>query len=178
MTTIEQVRAKLGLSSPQMLAVLGAKPGRKSLLAATDDSTIDEIFLHRARALSNQYDTWKASIIQQISQRSHTSLADLAHIFNCDRFTLYQSKRRGTFHVERPNGKRDSTVTLDTVRELFSLNESVTTHSIRLTDHNGHHRTAVRGPLADIFLKHIGFEYKPPYTAQPQQIPETEEQSA
>lgn len=145
--TIDRLRIEMGVSRPKMIELLRAKPGRVTLLTASDDQ-IDAIFFDRAQELRSLYSTWINGLNQRLNEFEALGFTEMTcvevqellslrdfHITQLRSHNLLQSIYRGSTYVYPITG----------LRKLIEDNSGRP---------DGKRR--VRGPLALGFLRWLG----------------------
>lgn len=146
LNTINTVRIELGVTRPQMLALLGAKAGRRRNLLHADDANVDPVFLAKARSLRGLYREWKAGVMQSLVKHeagSKTFLTnlELQALTGIRETTITTLRHRGV--VRGIKDSAEYVYGLPEIRRLINLNSTILADVPRKT----------RGPLANSFLR-------------------------
>lgn len=145
-TTIERVRVEAGLSRPQMLMLLGAKPGRQQLFEAADDR-VDPAFMARALRIKALYREWKLLFLERLwhaaAGGSALDLADVVALTGTTASNITALRSRGAIESRYEGGRYVFPV--DAVRSFLEHN------SVALRS-RGQRPRRVRGYLARSFV--------------------------
>jgi len=142
--TIESVRRETGLTKPQMVRLVGARPNRQHILLSATDERIDPAFMSRANHICEAYRSWKVALLTEIDALEKENITeirmyDLCRLTGVRELTIAALRNRGTLQAVRRG--YEYFYTLDAVRALVDYNSRAIS------------KQKYRGPLANAFLR-------------------------
>lgn len=145
MNFLERSRIEIGLTRPQALNIIGAKPGRGSLFR-TNDADIDRAFVVRMSEVVSAYRTWKRLMLAELEGMDvrgceALTMQELCELTGVREVNLVTLRVRGRL-VGRLAG-------YEYVYPTSHVREFIESNSLVLAD--GRRRS--RGHLANAFLR-------------------------
>lgn len=124
MNTLDQLRIKMGITRPKMIELIGAKPGRISLLTSPD-SRIDPVFIERAQELFERYSRWKQDMSEGLDifeDKGATALdvMEVQELFKLTDPYIRQMRTTGVLKTERRGAEYFFLIA--SIREALEMN--------------------------------------------------------
>ncbi len=143
--SLEKGRIEIGMTRAQALALVGAKPGRLSLLERPD-SYIDPAFVERMAEAVAAYRSWTGDMLARLEARERSGqgpldMQELSQLTGIREVNLIALRFRGVLGTETVNGIY--CYPLASVRQFIKDNSTVLREGQRKS----------RGPLAGAFLR-------------------------
>lgn len=150
--SLERGRIELGLTRPQALVLIGAKPGRGSLLATKEDM-VDEAFAVRMALAVKAYREWTSGLLQALEVRNYEGrsslkMQELSELTGVRETNLTALRSRGFLDGELVGN--EYVYSTDSVRRFIRSNSFVLLGGLR----------KARGPLANAFLRWYAIHHR------------------